>query len=127
MTVSITISVSGNVIRQIGNVPWQSNMNAQDALEHAYHSGTGYDFMLEYFGTALGYEVVSIDKIASQAGSDTYLFWEFSVNGTVSTLGIDQVKLSDGDKLSFNYIPYDPVVHAGGRYAAIRARASADT
>jgi hypothetical protein len=123
MAVNITIAFDKTVIRQIDNVPWQSKMNAQDALEHAYQTGAGYAFVLQYFGTTLGYEVVSIDNIASQFGSDTYLFWEFSQNSKVSKIGIDEATLSDGDNISFNYTRYDPAAHGTGRYAAIKAQA----
>ncbi len=126
MAVGITIAVNGKVIRQIDNVPWQSGMNAQDAMEHAYHTGTGYSFMLQYFGPDLGYEVVNIDNIASQSGTDTYVFWEFRVNNTISQKGIDQVILNDGDKIGWNYIPYDLTAHGSGRYAAIKTRIAAN-
>jgi hypothetical protein len=41
MTISITIAVYGQTIRQIDNVPWQANMNGQNAMEQAYGSGAG--------------------------------------------------------------------------------------
>jgi hypothetical protein len=125
MTVSITISVNGQSIRQIPNVPWQANMNGQDAMEHAYGTGPGYSFLLQYFGPQLGYEVVSIDNIASQAGTDAFLFWEFSVNGVVANKGVDQTTLNDGDQISWNYTAYNPATHGAGRYATIKAQAGA--
>jgi len=127
MAVSITISVSGQPIRQINNVPWQANMNGQDAMEHAYGSGSGYSFLLQYFGPQLGYEVVSIDNIASQAGSDSdaFLFWEFSVNGVVATRGVDETTLNDGDQIGWNYTAYNAAAHGAGRYAAIKQQAGA--
>jgi hypothetical protein len=120
MAVSITIAVNGQIIRQINNVPWQANMNGQDAMEHAYGSGAGYSFLLQYFGPQLGYEVVSIDNIASQSGTDTFLFWEFSVNGTVSSTGVDETFLNDGDQIGWNYTTYNDAAHSASRYAAIK-------
>jgi hypothetical protein len=120
MAISITISVNGQSIRQINNVPWQANMNGQDAMEHAYGCGTGYSFLLQYFGPALGYEVVSIDNIASQSGSDSFLFWEFSVNGAVASKGVDETTLSDGDQIGWNYTVYNAAAHDTSRYAAIK-------
>jgi len=125
MTVSMTISVNGQSIRQITNVPWQANVNAQQAMEQAYGSGAGYSFLLQYFGPQLGYEVVSIDNIASQAGTDAFLFWEFSVNGNVANQGIDETTLNDGDQIGWNFRKYDPSIHGATRYAAIRQRAAA--
>jgi hypothetical protein len=124
VAVAITISVNGQTIRQISNVPWQANMNGQDAMEHAYGSGSGYSFLLQYFGPQLGYEVISIDNIASQAGTDAYLFWEFSVNGIVASKGVDQTTLNDGDQIGWNYTVYDQTAHGAGRYAAIKQHMS---
>jgi|ERR1700674_826806 len=125
MAVSITISVNGNVTRQLPNIPWHAGMNAQQAMEQAYQTGTGYSFTLQYFGTGLGYEVISIDNIASQSSTDAYLFWEFSLNGTPAQEGIDEVSLNDGDQIGWNYTTYNQAAHAGSRHAAIKAKMSA--
>jgi Domain of unknown function (DUF4430) len=124
MAVSITISVNSQSIRQISDVPWHANMNGQDAMEHAYGSGAGYSFQLQYFGPQLGYEVVSIDNISSQAGTDAYLFWEFSVNGTVAKKGVDETTLNDGDQIGWNFTVYNSLTHGASRYAAIKRQAS---
>lgn len=124
MAESITISVNGQSIRQINNVPWQANMSGQDAMEHAYGSGSGYSFLLQYFGPQLGYEVVSIDNIAGQAGTDAFLFWEFSVNGTVASQGIDETTLNDGDQIGWNYTLYNAAAHGTSRYATIKQNVS---
>jgi hypothetical protein len=124
MAISITISVNGQSIRQIKNVPWQAEMNGQDAMEHAYGSA-GYSFLLQYFGPQLGYEVVSIDNMASQSGTDAFLFWEFSVNGVVASKGVDQTTLNDGDQIGWNYTVYNASAHGASRYAAIRSQRGA--
>jgi hypothetical protein len=89
----MTIAVDGQTIRQIDNVSWQAGMNGQQAMEQAYGSGAGYSFQLQYFGAQLGYEVVSIDNIAGQSGTDAFLFWEFSVH---AGLPRDVVDLANG-------------------------------
>jgi hypothetical protein len=124
MAVSITISVNGQSIRQIDIVPWQANMDGQDAMEHAYGSA-GYSFLLQYFGPQLGYELVSIDNVANQIGTDVVLFWEFSVNGAVASKGIDQTTLNDGDQVGWNYTVYNVAAHGASRYAAILSQAGA--
>ncbi len=80
-------------------------------MERAYHAGTGYSFTLQYFGQALGYEVMSIDGVTGQSGTDLFLFWEFSVNGSIATKGIDQTVLNDGDKIGWNFTSYDITKH----------------
>jgi hypothetical protein len=125
MTISITIAVDGQTIRQIDNVPWQAGMNGQQAMEQAYGSGAGYSFQLQYFGPQLGYEVVSIDNIAAQSGTDAFLFWEFSVNGDVSSTGVDETILNDGDEIGWNYTTYNVAAHSTTRYAAIKQQVSA--
>ena len=124
MAVSITISVNGQLVRQINGVPWQANMSAQSAMEQAYSSGSGYSFLLQYFGPQLGYEVVSIDNIASQAGTDAFLFWQFCVNGTIAAQGIDETFLNDGDQIEWNYTIYNASAHGATRYAAIKQQVS---
>jgi hypothetical protein len=95
-------------------------MNGQDAMEHAYATRSGYSFQLQYFGPQLGYEVISIDNIVSQAGTDAFLFWEFSVNGVVANKGIDQTTLNDGDQIGWNFTVYNQATHGTGRYATIK-------
>lgn len=123
MTVSITISVNGQLVRQINNVPWQANMSGQNAMEQAY-GVTGYSFQLQYFGSQLGYEVVSIDSIAMQAGTDGFVFWQFSVNGVLASQGIDETFLNDGDQIEWNYTLYTEATHGTSRYAAIKQQVS---
>lgn len=94
-------------------------MNAQNALEQAYASGTGYSFVLQYFGSGLGYEVMAIDGIAAQQGSDASFYWEFFYNGNPAQQGIDGTSLNDGDELSFSYVSYSPELHAGKRVEAV--------
>ena len=69
MALSMAISINGTVQRKIENIPWSSWMTAQNAMEAAYHSGTGYAVILQYFGQGLGYEVISNDNIACQFGA----------------------------------------------------------
>jgi hypothetical protein len=98
-------------------------MNAQTAMENAYSSGMGYSFLLQWFGFRFGYEVVSIDNISSQAGSDAFLFWELSVNGVTANRGVDQTRLNDGDQIGWNYRAFNPKLEGGGRYASIKEQA----
>jgi hypothetical protein len=64
MAVTVSIAVNGSVVRSMPEVPWSSGMNGQNALEQAYAAGTGYSFVLQYFGASLGYEV-SFDGVAA--------------------------------------------------------------
>jgi hypothetical protein len=122
MALSVKISINGQTQREIDNIPWSSGMNAQAAMEAAYHSGMGYSFTLQYFGADLGYEIVSIDGIASEAGTDLYLFWEFSVNQQIASKGNDQTFPQDGDRLEWNFKAYDPAKHGSSRHAAIKQK-----
>jgi len=58
-------------------------------MEQAYDADPGFSFLIRYFGPQLGYEILEIDGIASQTGTDTFLFWEFSVNGNIADKGVD--------------------------------------
>ena len=44
MPITVSIAINGNVVRTMANVPWSSGMNAQNALEQAYATGTDRAF-----------------------------------------------------------------------------------
>ncbi len=125
MAVTVSIAVNGSVVRSMPDVPWSSGMNGQNALEQAYAAGTGYSFVLQYFGTSLGYEVISFDGVAAQQGADISFYWEFIYNGTPAQQGIDGTILNDGDILLFDYVTYNEAQHAGKRVADIHKAISA--
>jgi Domain of unknown function (DUF4430) len=120
MSVQMTISINGQVDRTFSKIAWHHGMNVQQAMEIAYGSEQGYDFALQYFGPDLGYEVVMIDNISQQAGTDAFLFWQLSINDTISTTGIDETKLSDGDDVEWNYTTYTSESHDQTRYKGLR-------
>jgi hypothetical protein len=120
MSVQMTISINGQLDRTFDNIPWQSGMNVQQAMEKAFGLETGYDFALQYFGADLGYEAIMIDNISQQAGTDAFLFWELSVNGNISSTGIDETMLSDGDEVEWNYTTYSSDTHNSTRYKQLR-------
>lgn len=120
MTIGLTISVAGSAVRSLPDVPYKNGMNVQEAMEAAYSVGSGYSFRLRYFGN-LGYEVVTIDEISSQTGSDISFYWELLINGYPATQGIDQTYLSDGDEVTFDYATYDAAKHASLRVGIIHS------
>ena len=124
MTVKMTISVTGTQVGEIDEIPYQSGMNVQLAMEEAYnlHTDKAYTFSLQYFGSALGYEVTALDSIANQVGSDsdTYVFWALYINGAFQPVGIDSARLHDGDIIEWNYQAFDPEQHGGTRHEQIR-------
>jgi hypothetical protein len=127
MSIGLTITVNGTVVRTVPPIPFTSGMNAQNALEAAYVSGGSYSFLLQYYG-ALGYEVTTIDQIAAQQGTDAAYYWQFFYNGQSAQQGIDETFLNDGDQLDFAYTCYDMTLHAGTRLEAIhRARGGKTT
>jgi len=121
MPITVSIAINGNVVRMMANVPWSQGMNAQNALEQAYATGTGYSFSLQYFGVPLGYEVMSFDGIAAQQGTDTGFYWEFIYNENPARQGIDSTILNDGDTLLFSYVAFNEAVHSRKRVGAIRS------
>ena len=121
MPITVSIAINGNVVRTMANLPWSQGMNAQNALEQAYATGTGYSFSLQYFGVPLGYEVMSFDGIAAQQGTDTGFYWEFIYNGNPARQGIDSTSVNDGDTLLFSYVAYSEAVHSRKRVGAIRS------
>ena len=120
MSVQMTISINGQLERTFDDISWQSGMNVQQAMESAYGTESGYAFAIQYFGADLGYEAIMIDNVFQQAGTDAFLFWELSINGNVSSTGIDETRLNDGDAVEWNYTPYVAEIHDSTRYKRIR-------
>lgn len=124
MSITMTLSLNGNEISQVNNIPFTAGMNIQQAMEAAYGltPGHSYNFSLQYFGTELGYEVVTLDSIANQIGSDpnSYLFWALYINGTFSPTGIDSTVLQDGDQIGWDFEGFSPEAHAGTRHEQVR-------
>lgn len=124
MSITMTLSLNGNEISQVDNIPFTAGMNIQQAMEAAYGltPGHSYNFSLQYFGTELGYEVVTLDSIANQIGSDpnSYLFWALYINGTFSPTGIDSTVLQDGDQIGWDFEGFSPEAHAGTRHEHVR-------
>ncbi len=120
MSVSMTISIHGQLLRTLNDISWQSGMNVQQAMEAAYGSEAGYSFAIQFFGPDLRYEAVILDNISQQAGADAFLFWELSVNGQISRVGIDETILFDGDRIEWNYTRYLADRHDETKYQKIR-------
>jgi|SRR5450756_108032 len=124
MSITMVLSLNGSEIGQIDNILFTASMNVRQAMEAAYGLTPGhtYNFSLQYFGSELGYEVVTLDSIANQVGSDpdSYIFWALYVNGQLSPTGIDSTVLNDGDRIDWNYQAYSSEVHAGTRYEQMR-------
>lgn len=124
MTINMKIDLLGNQIGQIEGIPYSQDMSVQSAMEAAHNVGTdhAYNFSLEYFGTNLGYEVVTLDSVSIQNGSDpnVFLFWALYVNEHLSNTGIDETILNDGDLIGWNYEAYNPDLHSGTRVQRIR-------
>ncbi len=93
MSLKMAIHVLGRQVAAIDGIPFAAGITVRGAMEVSYNEPAlpTYDFAVEYFGHDLGYAVTTLDGIHQQAGSDpeTYLFWELSVNGELSEVGID--------------------------------------
>src|ERR1041384_5949708 len=107
MTVTIALQVGGIPVGEISGIPFIAGVNVQQAMEAAFnlHVDSGYSFSLQYFGNPLGYEVVTLDGIANQVGTDpnSFMFWALYVNAKLSPTGIDETILNDGDLVIWNY------------------------
>lgn len=119
MTIATAIQINGAAVRSLPPVPWSSGMSVQTVLEKAYTQGTGYSYLLQYFGPQLGYEVMALDGIAAMQGADVSFYWQLLVNGISASQGIDSTFPNDGDSLTFNYSVYNPVHHVGTRLEAV--------
>jgi hypothetical protein len=108
----VTLTITGGPTIRFA---WQENMNGQTALEAAYNTAGGkLTFMLQYYGTKLGYLVDMINgTFDSFLSADApYFFWDFIVNGKSSLTGIDSTTINDGDVITFTYTMYVAETHA---------------
>ncbi len=126
MTVRVTLSVFGNEIAAIDNVPFVTGTNVQQVMESAYAAGTSplqgvVEFTLKYYGPSFGYELLTLNSISLQVGADgTAVFWELLINGQIADTGIDSTFPADGDSVQWNYTTYSADRHSGTRYEALR-------
>ena len=95
-------------------VPWTTGMNAQQAIEEAYNTQVPageFTYALQYYGTSLGYLVVMINETyeSYMSSAAPFYFWEFLVNGTAATTGIDGTILNSGDVVTFEFQVYNPI------------------
>ncbi|BAY73918.1 hypothetical protein NIES25_03260 [Nostoc linckia NIES-25] len=98
------------------DVAWVNGMNAQQALEEAYvaiKNSQSFTFALQYFNP-YGYLVVMINETYETFASSTspYFYWEFFLNGSPSSTGIDGTILNCGDIIAFEFQLYTPEKHA---------------
>jgi len=98
-------------------IDFYSGMNGQQALEAAYNkmgAGNEFTYSLQYYGSGLGYLVDMINETYDTFISkyEPYFFWEFLVNGTVSSTGIDGTILADNDIITFEYTTYSAAISA---------------
>jgi hypothetical protein len=111
----VTVEVTGGPSQ---DVTWTSGMSAQAALElawNAINSTSKFTFGLQYYGTSLGYLVFMINETFDSflSSAEPYFYWEFLVNGTAQSKGIDGTTLASGDVVTFTFTTYDPGQHAG--------------
>ena len=111
-SVTITIEPEG---KTIAGIPWTSGMNVQQAMERAYSVPPGLEFALQYYGASLGYAVIMIDGTFN-AGNE---YWFLYVNGILSSTGIDETILNDGDVVGFVYEAYNESTHTHALHKAI--------
>ena len=98
------------------DVPWVKGMNAQQALEKAYveiNNSQKFTFALQYFNL-YGYLVVMINETYETftPSASPYFYWEFFLNGSPSSTGIDGTILNCGDVIAFEFQLYTPEKHA---------------
>lgn len=111
---SVTVEVVGG---PSVNVPWFEGMNAQQALEGAYNeinNASQFTYGLQYFGTNLGNLVMMINETYDSfiSSSAPFFYWEFLVNGTPASAGIDNTLLNAGDVVGFSFEMYETEKHS---------------
>lgn len=116
----VTIEITGGPFVQ---VTWVEKMNGQIAIEAGYNALAGqnsFTFMLQYYGSNLGYLVDMINGTYDSFLSTyaPYFFWDFIVNNVSSNTGIDNTPINDGDVITFTYTTYNAEAHAATTLSA---------
>ena len=112
-------------------VPWFAGMNAQQAMEEAFVAQNPlgeFTYALQYYGKQLGNLVIMINETYESfiSSAAPYYYWEFLVNGSPSSKGIDSTILNAGDAIAFELQVYDKQQHASTTVGAkheLRCRA----
>ena len=99
-------------------VPWKAGMTVQDALEDAYNqinSSATFTYVLQFYGSQLGYLVPMINETYDSfiSSAEPFYYWEFLVSDVPATRGIDSAVLSVGDEVKLNFEQYIPLKHKG--------------
>jgi hypothetical protein len=120
-TVELTV-VGGPAI----TVPWFEGMNAQQALEGAYgqlNNNSQFTYALQYYGSGLGYLVMMINETYDSFTSSAapFFYWEFLLNGSPATSGIDSTVLNPGDAVCFSFEMYEATRHEASTLKAKHA------
>lgn len=108
---TVTVGVKGGPSI---DVPWSDGMNAQKALEAANTADPKFVYSLQYFGNLTGYLVIMINGTYESflSSAAPFFYWEFFINETPATVGIDQVILKPGDSILFSLEMYSNAAHA---------------
>lgn len=104
-------------------VSWFQGMNAQQALEAAYNqinNSSVFTYAIQYYGSSLGYLVLMINETYDSfiSSAAPFFYWQFLINGTPASVGIDSVTLNAGDVVSFSFEMYVQEFHAKSTLAA---------
>jgi len=100
----VSIIISGGAPTK---VTWFTGMNAQQALEESY---PGIHFGVTYYGS-YGYMVVMLNGTYDSPISNMY--WQFILNGSPASSGIDSTILKDGDIIAFENTIFLSKTHKG--------------
>ena len=114
----ITIKIKGG---PSFTASYSNGMNAQTALEEVINDPANkglFTFMLQYYGSGLGYLVDMINGtydtvITTNNTGQPYYFWDFVHNHHHANKGIDNTFLEDGDEIGFDFERYVPEQHEG--------------
>lgn len=112
---NVTVAIDGGPTI---SVPWSEGLNAHQALEAAWQQVQDADTLtygLQYYGSSLGYLVFMINETYDTflSVSQPFFYWEFLINGSPASAGIDQTVLDSGDVVGFVFETYEPTKHAG--------------
>jgi hypothetical protein len=110
-TVQVTVAGGPSI-----SVPWFEGMNAQQAIEGAYgqlNDSGQFTYAIQYYGAGLGYLVMMINETYDSFTSSAapFFYWEFLLNGSPSSSGIDSVTLTPGDAVGFSFEMYEAARH----------------
>jgi hypothetical protein len=123
----VDVEFQKGTIPGIRGISLTGDMTVQQVMEAAYDL-TKFEFVIQWYGAALGYAVIALNDVASSPGTGEYwfLFLRDSAGEHEAHGGMDETSVRPGETVVWKYLHYSVLTttKAKARAAQLHALAS---